>query len=75
MESRWAFLMGLGVGVASALLFAPQSGKKTQRFVSQKVQKGIDQEAAAGKQVGAEVRDWADKGKEQFVESLGAGRV
>jgi gas vesicle protein len=72
MESKWAFLVGVGVGAALALLFAPQSGKKTQKFVSQRVQKGLDQVAAAGKQVGTEIKDWADKGREQLVESLGA---
>jgi gas vesicle protein len=70
MDSRSAFLMGLGVGAALALLFAPQSGRKTQRFVSQKVQKGLDQMAAAGKHVGTEIKDWADRGEEQVAESL-----
>jgi gas vesicle protein len=67
MKSMWAFLVGLGTGASLALLFAPQSGRKTQRFVSQKAQKGLDQMAATGKQVATQVKDWADKTKEDLV--------
>jgi gas vesicle protein len=71
VEARWAFLTGLGIGAAMALLFAPQSGKKTQKLVSEKVRKGLDQASVARKHVGAEIKDWAEKGKEQFAESFG----
>jgi gas vesicle protein len=67
MKSMWAFLVGLGTGASLALFFAPQSGRKTQRFVSQKAQRGLDQMAATGKQVATQVKNWADKTKEDLV--------
>jgi len=55
VKSTSAFLVGLGTGAVMALFFAPQSGRKTQKFVSQKAQKGLDHAAATGKQVASEI--------------------
>jgi len=72
MKSTSAFLVGLGTGAGLALFFAPQSGRKTQKFVSQKAQKGLDHVAATGKRVATEMKEWADKTKQDLVETVGA---
>jgi gas vesicle protein len=60
------------MGAGLALLFAPQTGRKTQKFVSQKAQKGLDHVAATGKQVASEMKEWADKTKHNLVETVEA---
>ena len=72
MKSTWAFLVGVGTGAVLALFFAPQSGRETQRFVSQKAQKGLGHMAATGKQVAIEMKEWADKTKQDLVETVQA---
>ena len=72
MKSTSAFLVGLSMGAGLALLFAPQTGRKTQKFVSQKAQKGLDHVAATGKQVASEMKEWADKTKHNLVETVEA---
>jgi gas vesicle protein len=72
MKPTSAFLVGLGTGAVLALFFAPQSGRETQKFVSQKAQKGLDHVAAKGKQVANEMKEWADKTKQDLVETVEA---
>jgi gas vesicle protein len=72
MKSTSAFLVGLGTGAVLALFFAPQSGRETQEFVSQKAQKGLGHMAATGKQVATEMKEWADKTKQDLVETVEA---
>ena len=74
-------LTGLAVGVLLGLAFAPRSGKATQALVRQKTREGLDQLAASGKKVGAQIQDLADRGKEivarskdQVTEALEAGK-
>jgi len=59
-----AFLIGLGTGAAVALLFAPQTGKKTQRAVSKFAKQGMDRAMESGKRVSAQVKDLTDQAKE-----------
>ena len=68
--STSAFLVGLGAGALLALFFAPQSGRKTQKLVSQKAQKGLDHVATTGKQLATEMKEWADKTKQDLVETV-----
>jgi gas vesicle protein len=42
-----AFLLGAAAGAALALLYAPQSGDKTRRFLSEKAKQGREQVAEA----------------------------
>jgi gas vesicle protein len=59
-----SFLLGLGVGVAIGMLFAPKSGEETREIIKTKANEGTDYL----KQRGAEIKDtantWVDKGKE-----------
>ena len=42
-----AFLLGAAAGAAVALLYAPQSGEKTRRFLSEKAKEGRSQVSIA----------------------------
>jgi len=59
-----SFLLGLGVGVAVGMLFAPKSGEETRELLKSKAGESGDYL----KQRGAELKDsasgWVDKGKE-----------
>ena len=35
-----SFIIGMGAGVAAAMLFAPRSGEETRQMISDKVQEG-----------------------------------
>jgi gas vesicle protein len=70
-----SFLLGLGVGVAIGMLFAPKSGQETREVIKNKTGEGADflkQKTGEGadflKQRGTEFRqsaaEWVDKGKE-----------
>jgi gas vesicle protein len=59
-----SFLLGLGVGVAIGMLFAPKSGQETREIIKSKTGEGTDylkQRSTEFKQSAAE---WVDKGKE-----------
>ena len=59
-----AFLLGLGVGVAVGMLFAPKSGQETRELIKNKAGEGADflkQRGSDAKQTAAE---WVDKGKD-----------
>ena len=74
MRTEWAFLAGLGVGTVATLMLAPQSGKDTQELLAGKLRDGLDQVASAGKRVRTQVKDLANKGKENFAEAIDAGK-
>jgi gas vesicle protein len=59
-----SFLLGLGVGVAIGMLFAPKSGQETREIIKNKTGEGTDylkQRSAGLKQTASE---WVDKGKD-----------
>jgi len=74
MRTEWAFLAGLGVGTVAGLMIAPQSGKDTQELLAGKLRGGLDQVAAAGKKVRAQVKDLANRGTENVAEAIDAGK-
>ena len=74
MRTEWAFLAGLGVGTVTGLMIAPQSGKDTQELLAGKLRGGLDQVASAGKKVRAQVKDLANRGKENVAEAIDAGQ-
>jgi gas vesicle protein len=74
MRTEWAFLAGLGVGAVATLMLAPQSGKDTQELLAGKIRDGLDQVAAAGRKVGTQVEDFANRKKEDAAEAIAAGK-
>jgi len=61
------FLVGAVVGMTAAILLAPQSGKQTRQFISDKTQQGRDAVTGAGKDVYDRGKDLVEKGR-QLVE-------
>ena len=59
-----SFLMGLGVGVAIGMLFAPKSGTETREFIKNKAGEGTDYLKTQGTQFKQSATEWVDKGKE-----------
>jgi gas vesicle protein len=53
------FVAGAAIGAAVALLYAPQSGQETRRYLRKKAQKGTEALADTG-------RDLMDSGRELF---------
>lgn len=72
--TAFGFLTGLGVGVVLGLLYAPQSGKKTQELIAKRTQSGLDKVSDAGKRARAQAVNFADKASERMSDAVEAGR-
>jgi gas vesicle protein len=59
-----SFLMGLGVGVAIGMLFAPKSGEETRNLIKNKAGEGTDYLKQRGNELRQNANEWVDKGKE-----------
>jgi gas vesicle protein len=61
------FVAGAVAGMATALLLAPQSGKRTRRLIADKTQQGRDAVTDTSKEVVDRGKDMVEKGR-QLVE-------
>jgi gas vesicle protein len=59
-----SFLMGLGVGVAIGMLFAPKSGSETRDLIKSKAGDGTDYIKQRGTEFQKSATEWVDKGKD-----------
>jgi gas vesicle protein len=59
-----SFLMGLGVGVAIGMLFAPKSGEETRNLIKSKAGEGTDYLKQRSSELRQNANEWVDKGKE-----------
>jgi gas vesicle protein len=57
------FLTGAAAGAAIALLYAPQSGHKSRRFIRRRAEEGREALAETGKDVLDRGREYYDKGR------------
>ena len=57
------FLAGVAIGAAVALLYAPQSGDQTRKYIRKKADEGRDTLADAGKDILDRGRDYYEKGR------------
>jgi gas vesicle protein len=63
------FLIGIGVGATTMLLFAPRSGKATRRYLSRRIDDGkdlIERGVDRVQDIGEEIHD---KGKETIKQA------
>ena len=57
------FLTGAFIGAAAAILYAPQSGKDTRKYISDKTQAGREAVETAGQDIAEASRDMYDRGR------------
>ena len=57
------FIAGAAIGSAIALLYAPQSGKDTRRYINKKARQGREAVADAGRDLVDKGRDLYEKGR------------
>jgi gas vesicle protein len=76
-----AFLLGLGVGVAVGMLFAPKSGQETRDLIKNKAGEGADFLKQRGSDVKQTAAEWVDTGqealnkqKDNLADAVEAGR-
>jgi len=75
------FLLGLGIGVAAAMLFAPRSGNESRRILRSKAQEGADYLKRQGQELANNANDAVEKGMrtvrqqaENVMTAVDAGR-
>ena len=57
------FLTGAFIGAAAAILYAPQSGKQTRRYISYKTQMGREAVETAGQDIADASKDMFERGR------------
>ena len=68
------FVVGVGIGVLVALLFAPASGKKTRNYISRTAKHGLDEAASTGKRWSRLAQDTVDDVKSSVTGVVEAGQ-
>ncbi len=75
------FLLGLGVGAAVGVLYAPRSGRETREAILKGAEQGTDKIKERARQAREQATQFVDKGrdmlrqqKEQFRSAVEAGR-
>ena len=68
------FLAGAAVGATVALLYAPQSGKKTREYISNKAEEGKDYIVDRSKELREQAEEYVEKGKGMVSEQLERGK-
>jgi gas vesicle protein len=72
-QTASALLIGLGVGVGLALLFAPKSGEETRNDIAGAVNDGLDSVIAQGKKLGRRAQDTFEQAQARVKEVAEAG--
>lgn len=75
------FLLGLGLGVAVGLLFAPRSGTETRGYIKSKADEGAEYVKRRSSELRGSATDLVDRGKQiiskqrdQFSSAIEAGK-
>jgi gas vesicle protein len=69
-----AFLAGLGVGAAIALLSAPRSGEETREWIADKAERKFKMLRRSGRRSIRQLHNTVTKGEEKFTEILKDGK-
>jgi len=68
------FLLGLGVGSLIGILFAPKSGEETREYVSQNVQKKVQELQERAEEVVERGKEVVTQKKEEIAAAVEVGR-
>ena len=75
------FFLGVGIGVAVGLLFAPKSGEETRELIRSKAGEGKDYLKRRGEEARESATEWVERGrtavsrqKEQLTAAMEAGK-
>jgi gas vesicle protein len=69
------FVVGVGVGAVVALMLAPKTGEELRDDISGKVNDGVSELSAAGKQVKRKAQGFVANAKERVDEAVHAGEA
>jgi len=69
-----AFIIGLGIGVGVALLYAPKSGEETREWISDKAEDGWIAVRRTGRRSLRELQHTVDKGEEAITNLVRGGK-
>lgn len=75
------FFLGMGIGVAVGILFAPKSGEETRELIRSKAGEGKDYLRRRGEEARESATEWVERGrtavsrqKEQLSAAVEAGK-
>jgi len=68
-----AFAIGVGVGAALGVLFAPKSGEETRDYLAQNAKQGMDDAVAKGREWAQRAQDTAADATEQVQNAVNTG--
>jgi len=69
------FFLGLGLGVAAGLLFAPQSGEETRNLLKSRADDGTDYLRRRGGELRDSATEAMERGKEAVSDAVEKGRT
>src|ERR1700742_3340440 len=69
-----SLLIGFGLGVGLAILFAPQSGEEPREWISATAEDQFDRMRRRGRRLVFETQDLLDRGEQQVGKVLRSGR-
>jgi gas vesicle protein len=72
-ESMSAFAVGVGVGAALGMLFAPRSGSDTREYLVESAQEQLDGAIAAGHKITQRAQDGIDQVKARVQKAADVG--
>jgi len=67
------FVLGIAVGAALGMLFAPKSGEETRDLISESVQEELDNAFSAGRKLARTARRAVDQATEHVKEAVDIG--
>jgi gas vesicle protein len=68
------FLIGVGIGAVTALLFAPKAGSELRSEIADATRKGIDYAHGAGREIGERASDLTARGRETVSDLTDRGK-
>jgi len=68
------FLAGASIGAVVALLYAPQSGKKTREYISDRAEEGKDYLKDRSKELREQAGDYVERGKDLVSQQVERGK-